>query len=621
MSIVQDAQDNSKMAVLDKTSDISAGASSHEIDSEIPIKDSNEPERGSWANKTEFLLSCAGYAIGMGNVWRFPYLCYRNGGGAFLVPYLLMLFLCGIPLFFLESSVGQFGSTGCITIFRMSPIFKGAGFAIVIVNVICTMYYNVIISYPLYFLVMSLRWKLPWEDCDNSWNTYSCLKLGSEAYLDYNVSDKVRLIENTKTPADEFFHHHVLKISDSINHLGSIVWPLFICNLISWIVIFLCISNGVKTVGKVVYFTATFPFFILFVLFVRGITLPGAMDGILFYIMPKWSELLNLKVWADAAIQIFFSLGPGWGGIVNMASYNPFRNNNRMDSIFVPILNCGTSIFAGFVVFSVLGFMSHKTGLPVSSVATGGPGLAFVTYPEAITMLPFPQFWAVLFFFMLYLLGMDSCFVQIEAIISSVTDAYPTLRKHKHKVTVMSLLILFLGSIIFVTNGGMYILQMFDWYAASISVILICIVEVIVVGWTYGCENFVRDVEFMINEKLHWWWPLCWKYITPTILSFIFVTTIFFNTRLSYNGIDYPDWAIALGWCSCLISMICIPAYAAFFLLSREGTLEEKLRYGTAPTSKWGPAQKEDREKWEKVVKNQIFTDCELESNIGVTKC
>lgn len=190
---------------------------------------------------------------------------------------------------------------------------------------------------------------------------------------------------------------------------GGIVWPLFICNVVSWLIIYLCIMNGVKSVGKVVYFTATFPFVILGILFIRGVTLPGAIEGIKFYISPNWSQLTNLKVWADAAVQLFFSLGPGWGAIVNMASYNKFKNNTKWDAVLVPILNSSTSIFAGFVVFSVLGFLSHKTGIPVSVVANGGPGLAFVTYPEAITMLPFPHLWAVLFFIMLYLLGMDSC--------------------------------------------------------------------------------------------------------------------------------------------------------------------------------------------------------------------
>lgn len=173
--------------------------------------------------------------------------------------------------------------------------------------------------------------------------------------------------------------------------------------------IYLCIKNGVKSVGKVVYFTATFPFVILSILLIRGVTLPGAIDGIRYYITPQWDQLSNIDVWADASLQIFFSLGPGWGGIVNMASYNKFRNNTQFDSLLVPLMNSGTSIFAGFVVFSVLGYLSRMSGLPVSSVVAGGPGLAFITYPEAIAMLPMPQLWAILFFVMLYLLGIDSC--------------------------------------------------------------------------------------------------------------------------------------------------------------------------------------------------------------------
>ncbi|KAF2894050.1 hypothetical protein ILUMI_12120, partial [Ignelater luminosus] len=531
-------------------------------------------KRGNWANKTEFLLSCMGYAIGIGNVWRFPYLCYRNGGGAFLVPYLLMLFLCGVPLFFMETTLGQFAGTGCITMFKIAPLFKGAGYAIVAVNIICTTYYNVIIAYPLLFLANCFRWKLPWIDCENSWNTDNCLPLsGRDTTRIYTNSTILDLNNNftserrTKTPADEFFHNRILNISESIEDVGSIVWPLFFCDVVAWVVVYLCIMNGVKSVGKVVYFTATFPFVILFVLLIRGITLPGAWDGIFFYIYPQWHQLTNLKVWADAAVQIFFSLGPGWGGIVNMASYNEFRNNNKGDSILVPILNCGTSIFAGFVVFSVLGFMSYKTGLPVSTVATGGPGLAFVTYPEAITMLPWPHVWAVLFFIMLFLLGLDSCFVQIEAIISSVIDEYPFLMKRKQLVAFASCFIMFLGSILFVTNGGMYLLQLFDWYAASISVILICLVEVFIVGWTYGTDNFVRDLEFMTQEKVHWWWPLCWKFVTPIILTFIFMTSIAFNTTITYHGFLYPDWSIVLGWSSCAASMLCIPLYMGYKLL------------------------------------------------------
>uniref|UniRef100_A0A1I8NA66 Transporter n=1 Tax=Musca domestica TaxID=7370 RepID=A0A1I8NA66_MUSDO len=565
-----------------------AGQSSISTQTTTNAKYDPDENRGRWASKTEFILSCLGYAVGLGNVWRFPYLCYRSGGGAFLIPYLLMLFLCGIPLFFMEIIMGQFSSLGCIGIFRLAPLFKGAGFAIVIVNIICTTYYSVIISYPLMFLKHIFSSKLPWESCENPWNTNHCVEVTDMAKYNFTTRGEF------KTPADEFFHLEILKISNGIYEIGSIQWSLFAALVLSWIMVYVCIIKGIETVGKVVYFTATFPFIILFILFVRGVTLPGAMKGILFYIKPEWSRLMDLKVWADAAIQIFFSLGPGWGGIVNMASFNHFRNNAKGDAIFIPIINCSTSIFAGFVVFSVLGFLSHQTGIPVADVATSGPGLAFITYPQAIAMLPFSQVWAGLFFCMLFLLGLDSVFVQIEAIISSVLDEIPKVRPYKYAVTFVSCLLMFSMAILFVTNGGMYILQLLDWYSASISVILICILEVVMASWIYGIDNFLDDIYFMIGKKPEKIWRYCWKYVTPAILVFIFFTSIIFNRPVRYNDKLYPEWAVALGWCSCAISIVCIPLYMLWTVCHRRGSLRENLM-ASLKAKFWLPAQEDYR--------------------------
>ncbi|TMW41236.1 hypothetical protein DOY81_013684, partial [Sarcophaga bullata] len=472
---------------------------------------------------------------------------------AFLVPYLLMLFFCGIPLFFMEIIMGQFSSLGCIGMFRLAPLFKGAGFAIVIVNIICTVYYSVIIAYPLMFLKYIFTAKLPWESCGNPWNTDHCIEVTE--MVNRNITNR----GDFKTPSDEF--SKILKISKVIGEIGNIQWPLFCGLLLAWVMVYVCIIKGIETVGKVVYFTATFPFLILFILFIRGVTLPGAAKGILFYIYPNVSPIGSQSM-ADAAIQIFFSLGPGWGGIVNMAR---------------------------FVVFSVLGFLSHQTGIPVATVATSGPGLAFITYPQAIAMLPFSQLWAGLFFSMLFLLGLDSVFVQIEAIISSILDEIPKIRPYKYIVTLLSCVIMFALSIILTTSGGMYILQLLDWYSASISVILICIFEIVMVAWIYGVDNFIDDIYFMIGRKPEKIWRYCWKFITPLILVTIFFTTIVFNRPVRYNDRSYPEWAIIVGWCSCAISIICIPLYMIKKIFFDSGSLKENFQ-NSLKAKFWLPA-------------------------------
>ncbi|OWF45690.1 Sodium- and chloride-dependent glycine transporter 1 [Mizuhopecten yessoensis] len=379
---------------------------------------SDETSRGNWSGRLDFLLSCIGYAIGLGNIWRFPYLCYKNGGGAFLIPYTIFLVLCGIPLFFMEVIFGQFVSLSPITIWRICPLFKGVGYGMVIISGIVCVYYNIIISWTIYYLYHSLRAVLPWSMCNNPWNTDLCyVRTGLNATspvnittttLAGNVAVAVQNVTKMMTASEEFWERHVLRRTSGIHDMGELRWDLFICLFIAWVVIFLCLCKGVKSSGKVVYFTATFPYLVLLILLVRGLTLPGAGSGIKFYLIPDFNKLKDFQVWGDAAVQIFYSIGPAWGGLITMASYNKFHNNCYRDAMIVPFINCGTSIFAGLVIFSVLGFMAHETGVDIANVVTHGPGLAFVAYPEAMTTLPISPLWAVLFFLMLFTVGLDT---------------------------------------------------------------------------------------------------------------------------------------------------------------------------------------------------------------------
>ncbi|XP_063699863.1 sodium- and chloride-dependent glycine transporter 2 [Culicoides brevitarsis] len=564
-------------------------------------------DREKWTSKAEFILSSLGYCVGMGNVWRFPYLCYRGGGGAFLVPYLSMLFFCGVPLYLLETSLGQFSSLSAMSIFKtMAPALKGCGYAILIVNFIVTMQYNLLIAYPILFLWECFKNAVPWKSCGNSWNTEKCVVVNQEnASSIFALNENLTQAEKYKTAADEFFHNQILDISADPNIVGDLNWPVLVVNMLSWIVLFLCVIKGVKSVGKVVYISATFPYLILSILFIRGITLPGAWEGIKFYIVPQWDKLLNLEVWADAACQIFFSIGPGWGGIINMASYNKFDNNLKTDSTFLPIVNCGTSIFAGFVVFSVLGYLSDRTGLPIENVATGGPSLAFVMYPEAIALLPYANFFAISFFLMLYSLGLDSCFVQIETIITCITDEWPNLRKNKHIVAFVTVFLMAVGSLMFVFQNGMYLIQVIDWYSSPLTIILVCFCEIVMVSYCYGLGNIVRDIEYMLGIRLSIWWKICWKIVNPLVLIFIFATVLKYNTKVTYNGVDFPDWAIALGWMSSMMSLLVIPGYFVYKIWTTKGSFIKRSTM-CLMAHDWGPADPITRREYQ-AYKNKII--------------
>ena len=143
------------------------------------------------------------------------------------------------------------------------------------------------------------------------------------------------------------------------------------------------------------WFTAIFPYIVLAILLVRGLTLEGASVGLSFYLSPSFDKLVHGEVWVAAASQIFYSTGVGWGTLIAFASYNDKGHNYVRDAWMVPLINCGTSFLAGLVVFSVLGFMAAQSGTSIEELQLQGSGLAFVAYPQALAQMPGAQFFSV----------------------------------------------------------------------------------------------------------------------------------------------------------------------------------------------------------------------------------
>ncbi|XP_068162475.1 sodium- and chloride-dependent GABA transporter 2-like [Antennarius striatus] len=546
---------------------------------QLPPPEVKIEERGQWSNNMEFLLSSAGNIIGLGNVWRFPYLCYKNGGGAFLIPYLLFLFTCGVPIFFLETVLGQYTSSGCVPSWKkISPLFVGIGYGTQVIGFLQNCYYIIVLAWAIFYLSNCFSGVLPWSSCNNTWNTENCLEFhrGSESFNETRNP-------NATSPVIEFWERRALRISPGIEHMGSLNWDLALCLLVAWVMCYFCIWKGTKSTGKVVYFTATFPYVMLVVLLIRGLTLPGALIGIQFYLYPDLGRLADPQVWMDAGTQIFFSFAICIGSVTALGSYNKYNNNCYKDCILLCCLNSSTSFVAGFAIFGILGFMSYEQNIPIADVAESGPGLAFIAYPRAVSMMPVAPLWAILFFLMIVFLGLDSEFVGVEGFVASVIDMHPTVFRRKNRRELFLLVICTLNFCIglsMLTEGGMYVFQLFDYYSASgMCLLLIAIFETVCISWVYGVDRFFDNIEDMIGYRPSPYIKYCWLYVSPASCIGVFAFFFIKYSPLKYNNVYvYPWWGYAIGWMLGISSMVCIPAWVIYNISITKGTLRERIR-------------------------------------------
>ncbi|VDP72827.1 unnamed protein product [Echinostoma caproni] len=521
---------------------VGGGGAPGEPEPDVVVTFDKGKTRETWDTKVDFLLAVIGFAVDLGNIWRFPFICYRNGGGAFLIPYLVMYIFGGLPLFYLELALGQFQRSGCITVWkRICPMFSGVGFGICVIASYTAWYYNTIMAWALFYMFDAMKPHVPWSGCGNWWNTNSCVTV-HERLINYSIFDETivdqsealsnftllaairrsQLNRTAYSSTEEYFYRRVLQIqfATGYNNVGPIRWEIALCLIVIFTIVYFSLWKGVKSSGKAVWVTATLPYVILSILLVRGLTLEGSLTGIKYYLTPDFGSLLKISVWSDAASQIFFSLGPGFGVLLALSSYNKFHNNCYRDAMLTSFINCATSFVSGFVVFSVLGHMCFRMGKNMEEAANEGPGLVFIAYPEAIATLKGSTFWAIIFMLMLITLGLDSTFGGLEAIITAVLDRIPQLRRRRELFVLFIIIYCFVGALA-TTTCGIFIANLVSY-------------------------------EFQPLEVL---------------------------------GVSYepPTWTIITAWLVVFSSVVFIPIMMVVQFLTAKGSCKDRLRYLITP--------------------------------------
>lgn len=470
--------------------------------------------RDRWPNRMLFILAAVGSAAGLGNLWRFPYLAYEHGGGAFLLPYFIALLVIGIPLLLLEFSLGRQFQKSAVGALREIKTWAGTiGWWAVGCGFMILSYYAVVMAWALLYLVNSLS--LGWS-----------------------------------SGAEGFFYNNILNISDGIGTLGAFNIPILISLFFVWLLIYFSIWKGVNSISRVISIIVPLPVILLLILLVRAVTLDGAGPGIAAYLTPSLSALMSVDVWLAAATQIFFTLTLGFGVMIAYASYTKKDQALTEDSLWTAALNSTVSILAGFVVFGTLGFLAMQSGVLVDDVAASGPGLAFVVFPEALSQMPAAALFSAVFFVMLLTLGISSAISLIEGFTAAFKERVTI---SSQKVALGASAVCFLLGIIYTSQAGLYYLDVIDHFVTHYGLVLVSIATMLVVGWSKKGELIRKDVaRTKWFPTALWWWNI--RLFVPVVLVLLLINFFIAELAEPYGG--YPLWAIMIGWAAVFVPLI-----------------------------------------------------------------
>ena len=451
-----------------------------------------EVKRERWSSRTAFLFAAFGSAIGLGNVWRFPYLAYENGGGAFLVAWIIGLLVLGIPWLILELGMGKMFQKGAPGAFAgINKRWEWLGWWPVWTAFLIVAYYTVVMAWALRYVISSFTMQ---------WGTG----------------------EAAAQSTGDFFYSTILNISGGPMEFGGVEWLTVAMLALLWIAMFVIMFKGANVIGKVAIWTVIIPWTLLMILTIRGLTLPNAVDGLNYYLNPDWSALATGKLWFGALSQIAFSLSVGMAGMFAYGSFLTKKSDVNNNALITGFADSATSFLAGFAVFSTLGFLATSLQVAVPDVATSGLGLAFVTFPAAISMMPAANgLVGALFFLCLIFLGVDSAFFLAHGgVIAPLQDKFGgKLWKWTTGVSVVG----FLAGILFCTQAGLYWLDIVDRAVSFYGLLITGALSCIVVGWFWKPEILRESLNATSDIKIGAWWDWLIKLVVPIGLVFVMI--------------------------------------------------------------------------------------------------
>ena len=471
-------------------------------------------DRGAFRGRTAFIFAAIGSAVGLGNIWRFPAVAYDNGGGAFILPYLVALLTAGIPLLFLDYAIGhRWRGSAPAAWRRFRRWTEFIGWWQVLIALIIALYYALILAWATNYTIFSLdqRWG---DDAAGFFGEYTQALGGADVHVSFDY-----------VPA------------------------VLISMLVVWLAVIIVMALGVQkgiAASSIIFIPLLVVMFVILV--VRSLFLPGALDGLDAFFRPHWGALLDPAVWIAAYGQIFFSLSVAFGIMLTYASYLKKKTDLTGSGLVVGFANSGFEILCGIGVFSALGFMAQAQGVQIDEVVADGVGLAFIAFPTIISEAPAGALIGVLFFGSLVLAGFTSLISIVEVVIAAVQDKFGLARIPSTLLVCVPIAVV--STVLFSTTMGLPLLDVMDKWANEYGIVAAALVSSLIVAFVVRGMPTLRDhLNFRGTFHIGRWWYACVAIIAPLVLgvSLIISTVSLLSADGTYEG--YPGWfVLVFGW-------------------------------------------------------------------------
>lgn len=528
-----------------------------------------------WQSDVEYILSGIAFAIGLGNFWTFPYLCYQFSGGAFLIPCILSYICLGIPFLFIRCGTGQFVGYGVTQCYSYCYLLRNIWMISSMIEGFELVYYVIVASWALRYFFSAFMNPLPWKNCLKGISSQFCMdflnatncqrphKASSNGTCYDGLSGQLIGIWNKTLaqkhgikpilPAEDYMKYVSLGYARSpgLHYIGPPKWDILLSLIAMWILLYLGQYRGIRTAGKIVYISVPYTFFGIILLLITGLSTKGGLNGITFFFAVDLSHLATVEIWIAAIKQSMFSIALAENGFNYLSASCRFTHPVLRSVLIFLMCDLFYSILSGVTVFSFLGVFAEKLDLTVPEIVESGIILAFVVFPQALSAMPISKFFNLLFFFLLLMLAYDTIFVLYSSFSSAIKEFLRINDKNAKSLRGIVAILMVLFSLCMTTEGGIYLLIIFNNSVVSWNAFIVLLLTSLSIG-LYGPKRLCNDFATMLNERplfhirwnnLRWFFIINWMIVSPISLIIFLIAMLAAEKLPTFGEYKFPTWS------------------------------------------------------------------------------